>query len=516
MSVVWPELFSVCFFVLTGWVALWPLRRALGPMAYHVAALPTGLLAGALAGAVSTLTGRPLDLVSALGGAVALVVCVWLAAWVTRAGDVAVERGAVGWAKSFALAAGSTVVFCVAVGVARFTVPNNDSFISYWPLGVQLNRVGEFTLGLMAARSPLLPGMNAIHVAFGSDWAYVIYAAMAAVVVLWTAFTLWTGPLTGASRRTRLLVAGGAMLFLAIEPSFLFHSFFVHSHMVSAMYLLISLTSLWMALRPDRAAADEPPAAAFLILAGACAAGLALSRPDGLAYQFVPVAAAISVLTVSAVRWRSVLAFFGPLLFVAAGTYAAAFIHLGLWKSDKLGGTTSAAILVVLVAAAFGPWIVRGLDRVLPIRIAGERFLSVGTALAAVMMLAVFVLKWDAASVALDNARVNLFQGPGGYYLLWYGAVAVLVISLFTGDALRERSWTRPAFFAICLFFTIAGVVHGASHEGRIGSGDSFNRVAFHAIPLVVWYASAVTARILGERIVEPDAAELEAEPASA
>jgi len=39
--------------------------------------------------------------------------------------------------------------------------------------------------------------------------------------------------------------------------------------------------------------------------------------------------------------------------------------------------------------------------------------------------------------------------------------------------------------------------VHGISHEGRIGVGDSFNRVAFEAFPVIVWYGGALVARVL-------------------
>jgi hypothetical protein len=168
-----------------------------------------------------------------------------------------------------------------------------------------------------------------------------------------------------------MVVAGGAMVALALEPSYIFHSLFVHSHMVSGLYLLMSLTCIWLAGRPDRAidrgvpgegGAEEADAASvtYLLLAGAFAAGFALGRPDGLAYQFVPVAAAIAMLTRSNVEWRQVLAFFGPLLFIEGFVYAATFYELGMWQSAKLSGQTTLAILGVLALSATAPWIVLG------------------------------------------------------------------------------------------------------------------------------------------------------------
>ena len=53
-----------------------------------------------------------------------------------------------------------------------------------------------------------------------------------------------------------------------------------------------------------------------------------------------------------------------------------------------------------------------------------------------------------------------------------------------------------PAFtlFAIGQFFAIALVVHGVAHPGRIASADSFNRVAFHMVPIALWYIGSAIA----------------------
>jgi hypothetical protein len=283
-----------------------------------------------------------------------------------------------------------------------------------------------------------------------------------------------------------------------LEPSFIYHSVFVHSHMASAIFLLMALTSMWMAAPPSVVRGETEIEPVFIVLAGVFTAGLAMSRPDGPAYQFVPVAVAISVLTLSKVRWRTVAAYFAPLLFLVISANAAAFAQLGVWQSTKLSGRTTLVILGVLAFAAVGPWIVELLDRFSPVRLSGERFLSVLVSVSAALMLVVFALKWETVRFALAHARINLFQGAGGYSYLWYGVVAVLVLSVLTRDALRTGSWTRSPFLAIALYAVVAGLIHGMAHPGRLGPGDSLNRTAFQVVPLVVWYAGAVVARILG------------------
>lgn len=503
------ELAAVFFFVVTGWVALWPARRSMGPVAYHLSALPTGMLAGPVAGSFSTVSGRPLDLFSAFVGAALLAGAVHLALVVLnrRADERTAATPSVG-PLSFGVAALSLAVVGAVLGLLRMTVTNNDSVMSYWPMGVELARKGAYTVSLLGARSPLIPTMHAVHVDFGSDWAYVIYPLMAATILGWIAFTLLEGPLSGASRRTASWVAGATVAALAIEPSFLFHSFFVHSDLVSGLYLFLALMCLGMAARrngataPARGADPATLDASYLVLAGLFTSGLALARPDGLAYMFVPVAVAIAVIT-RTVSSRGVAAYFGPLVAVLAVAYGAAYSTLGIWESGKLSGKTTLAILVLLGVSALSPWIVGWLDRRLPFRVAGDRFLSLLVTVSALLMMAAWTLKWDTASEALANAGINLFAGAGGYHYLWWMVVVVLVISVLTRDALRTGSWTRPPFLALMLFFVVAGIVHGLSHEGRIGVGDSFNRIAFHAIPLVFWYAGAVAARILGGKTAE-------------
>lgn len=509
MRTVGSELASIAYFVIVGWAALWPMRNRLGATAYHLAALPVGLVSAPLTAALTTLAGRPLDALGTLVGGLVFVGALWLLQHLiigpSEETGAAMFGGVVVGGASFAFAGGAIAAIGAVVGLARYTVANADSYVSYWPLGVEIARTGAVNMRVFASRGTMLPGLSAVHVVFGSDWAYVIYPMLALTLLGWLALTLWAGTAEGLSRRARLLVIGGAAGFLALEPSFLFNSVFVHSHMLSALYLFMSLSCLWMAAKLYPAGPDEPGGRALLILSGLFTAGFALTRTDGLAYQFIAIATAISVLTLSRVRGRSVAAYFAPLFVVVFGVFAEGYLKLGMWQDAKLSGKPAAMILAVLAFSVAGPWIVQAVDRVVPIRVRGERFLGILVAVAAVLVVAVFALKWQSAQLALLNTRINLFQGYGGYFYLWYAVVVLLVISAFAGDMLRFGSWTRWAFLSTALFYLIAALVHGTSHAGRIGVGDSLNRVVFHALPIIVFYVAAVIARILSARGPESD-----------
>jgi hypothetical protein len=495
MKYALPELAGIAFFVVTGWVALWPARNSLGRARYHLAALPTGLMASIFAAAVSTLTNRPLDILSAFAGAALFAGLLHAAFRLVRQPERDGPRVDV---KSFLVAGVAITALTLAFGVARLTTINNDSVMSYWPMGVELARTGALTTHMIATRALLIPAMTAIFATFGSGWAYVIYSMLSMTVVGWVMSTLLDGPLAKLKRSTAWTVVGGAAAALLLEPSFLSHTFFVHSHMISAVYLLGSLTCLWMALPPHESADSAPGMRLhYLMLAGVFAAGLSLARPDGLAYQFVPTACAIAVLTRGQVSGRAVAAYFAPLAAIVAATFGPAYLELGLWISGKASGKRTLLVLAICSLAVIGPWVVQWLNQRVPFKIAGERFSSFFLALTGLALAATFVLSWGTATEAFANAWLNLLAGKGGYFYLWGAVIALLVLSLFTRDALRTGSWTRYAFMSILLFFTIAAVVHAFGHPGRIGYGDSLNRVSFHALPLVVWFVAAVFGRML-------------------
>lgn len=496
MSAYLSQMASIGFFVVVGWAALWPVRRVLGPAGYHAAALPFGLLAPLLAGVFSSLSGRPLDGIATVIGALALVAV--MHALFKSLGSTPQWKPERADARSMLLGACLWTAASALFALTRLTVTNNDSVMAYWPRGVELTRTGMFTGSTIATRSALLPAMNAVHVVFGSDWAYAIYPAMALSVLMWLWISFTEGSLRTSARRTATGIAAIAAVFLAIEPSFIFHSFMAHSQMVSALYLLIALTAVWKVALPDRPGGSSD--LTWLVIAGSATAGFAHARPDGLAYMFVPIAVAIGVITRDRVDRRAVAAFFIPLVLLVGSVYGATYATQGLWDSTKLSGSITLAILAVLLFAVVSPWVLQALDRILPFRVSGERFMGTLVVAALAGTAIIFALKWETASGALLNAGTNLFGGAGGYSYLWYGVVAALILSFVSGDALRPGSWTRASFLGMALFFVIVALVHGVSHEGRLGVGDSMNRVVFHALPLVIFHVGSVVGRVLSQR----------------
>lgn len=494
MSAFASEVGPVLIALAMGWLALWPARTRLGPAGYHLSALSVGLIGWCFVGIFTTVTSGSFDALSTIAGATILALGCWVIERLTRGVDTGGSGVPLG---SFVVTAAGLGIAGLVFSLGRLTVSNNDSIMSYWPLGVALQRDGVFTAEMVATRSVLIPSIHAGHVMLGSEWVHVVYALIAVAVILWTAALLLWGPLAGAQRWIKRSIIGGAFTLLLLESSFLYHSFFVHSHMISALYLLVALGATWTAARPVETEEHRPLNTAYLLVAGLAAGALALTRADGLAYVFVPVVAALSLLIDRRSGAREVVAFFAPLLFVVYGVYGSIFATVGMWPADKLDGTTALAILVLLGASSLVPWLVHRLP--LAGRGDGERLFASTVVLGMLALASAYFLRQETASLAFAHSAINLFGGRGGYGPLWYIVVALFALSVVTGDALRRRSWTRPAFLSVILFFILAALVHATSHPGRLGVGDSFTRVSFHAFPLVVFYLGAVSARILTE-----------------
>ncbi len=480
--------------LLIGWAVLWPMRGGLGAWGYHLSAMPVGLLVYTEATAIGTLLGRPFDWLSIAAAVAATCALTW---WLGRPQEGSPGSNVAVSARSFAVAAGVLLLFGAVVSLLRVTVATNDALTQFWPMSIGLVRGDGLSIKLMSARSVMVPSLGAVHILFRANWAYVSYALAGANVLALVGWLLARSCREISSRAMRLAIVGGVTAALAAESSFVFHSVFVHSHMISALYLTLSIAALWFA----RSEADSRGLnRAWLVVGGLAAAGFALVRPDGLAYVFLPTVAALSVLTGAGSPQRSAPPFFATLVAPVVLTYVAAYSQLGIWEAEKLSGAVTVALVALLAASSSAPWVTVRLRPPLDRWLTGERLMQTVQLIAAVMLIVVALRSPSSALATASNSLVNLFGAEGGYSALWYSLGLLALIAVWTGDAMRPNSLSRFIFATIALFFLIAGVVHVGTHEGRVGDLDSFTRLVFHVVPMSFWFVGLVLARIAKDR----------------
>lgn len=478
--------------LVAGWIGLWPLRRQLGGWGYHVAAFPVGFLGWSLVAVVSAVMRWPFDRRSAVPGLAVFVLLLWLLARLSVR-DASAEHPVPWW--SYLAFGGAFTVYGALAAMSRLTISTADGWGAYWPYAVLLSRSGELASQVFTDRGLPLIAMGAADILFGGSWAYVEYQMLAAAVLLVLAWLVARDAVPRLGRMLGIAIAVASAAVVAVDATFVFNVFYVHSHAVSALYLLLSLGALRMAVDPATGRAAQG-ARAWFVLSGLAAAGLVLARPDGPVYAVLPIVLLVAMVTDEQWQGSDGREFFVSMLVPVYLVFAVAFLQLGVWGGRKLTGRVALAVLVCLTAAAGLPWLVRRFAPRTTIR--GQQVLPAALALFGILLGVAFVIAWSKLSLAVTALGMNLFGGAGGWGATWFWLVGLVLLTVASADARKPRSWTRPLFFTVLLFVVLT---FGAnmSRGGRPGWGDSMNRIALHIVPVMVWYLALVVVRILGD-----------------
>ena len=474
--------------LVTGWLALFPIRKVLGAWGYHVSAWLVGLLAWTVVTSLTTLVGSGYSWGAVVAGHLLFVIVLGLAGTLLLRTDVVEASGDVAWwtwlvGGAGVLGAGAACVFRGVTMVAF------DSYTHYDLSGLWLLDTGQIDTTVIGGRNVLVPSLHAAVRFFGGEWTYAVYPmlSLTALILLFT--VLKTQAFCTIRLRYQIGLSALLVAVLAATPGWVFHSFFVHSNMISATYLILAVTGIGFASRFGELS-DKPEAWAWTLLAGLGIAGLTLSRPDGLAYLFVPLALAALLYLGGYLGTKSYVilaaSMFAPILVV----YGATIAELGVWNAYKLDGI----VVVALIGAAAAFWrffcCVRSCA---PFRDWLElRGNSIRLAVAVNVVTVLPLVYWKREDFvpALSNMIGNLLQ-HGEWGFLWYALAGVVVISLVFSGIMRRSHWSWYLLYALAQFFCVAAVVHGIAHPGRLSWMDSFNRVSLHVLPIAFWYVGS-------------------------
>ena len=480
-----------------GWLALWPVRDRLGTRGYHLAAYPTGLLAWPMAVALGSLARVGFQPLPFYALAIGLV---FLLARVVRGLEPEPTESRVS-VLSFVVWGSTVVGLSAVVSATGITSALYDSLFHFERWGAWLTHTGVLHREIMASYGALIPSVHAINRYFGGDWASTPYPVLSLHVaaIFLVAVRDWSRSRVGTT--ASWLITIGTTLLLVTTPRYVHHSVYVHGHMFAAAYLILALYAVQRAYLEGGRTTASPSAGSrlsWLLVAGLASAGVALGRADGIAYMLVPA------LTATLVWWdgrhakREQLVFLGGAALPVAVVYGSALLQLHFWRAKKLSGKKATLVLAILAAIGIttlwidklpgiGSWLRRG-----------KRALISILAIELAALAALAVLRPTDFLVSTSNMLANLLS-EGGNGHLWYFAIGAVLVSLFYGGQWRDGRWPGYLLFAISQFFIVAVMVHTAGHPGRLSPNDSFNRVSFHAIPLIFWYVSMVVTSIVAE-----------------
>ena len=478
--------------LLAGWACMWPLRPTLG-WGYHIAAYPVGLVLWPLAAAVLSPFGSPFDSGAVLAGYVALAAVVWLLAR-SIGGSLPPAQGQVpAWTY---LAWGTLLVAASAiVSLTRWTSAAYDSVFHYEAWGQWLHQTGTVSVQIIGDYGIFIPTIHAVDTLLGAGWTSVPYPLLSlhVLAVVLAATYGWARPRLGPPF-SRLL-AVGTVVFLAATTPYLHHTLYVHSHMITAAYLVLAI---WCIQRAYLGAADDADlpgsghaSMSWLFVAGLASAGFALTRTDGIAYVIVPIiVAALLRLETGGSRPAYVL-FLATVAVPVIVVYGSALLDLGVWDGRKLTGSRAIITLCVLTLAGVATVAVDAVPRVRRLLAEQRRGLFLVVAANILALLGLAAMRPDGFAEAGRNMLINLFS-TGGYRLLWFVILGIILIPFLWRYRWSPARWPVYLLYTIGQFFVVAVLVHGVAHPGRLSPADSFTRVAFHVVPLAFWYAGIV------------------------
>ncbi len=465
------ELILIGLIFISGSIALAPARGQLGPWGHAVFSLPVGIVMAGVAVGINSLIGipmGPLTVVAMITSATVLGTLTF--AWLALDSQPS-PRASIGPP----LLMGATLLGASLIAsMLDITFITSDSWANYEGTAVRLADSGVIFERLMSERLVLLPALHAFNRVFGGDWLVTVYPVMSLAmlaVLTWALRGLWEH--LGRPRYGGAVVVAVPLL-LAITPFTVFNAFYVHSHTISALFLLGAIVCMTRLSNGD--------AAIWPVLAGVCVAGLELARPDGLAYGLVLFGALMQM----AMSRRSPRSAMRALTFGAVAPTAivlgAAVASLGVWEADKLTGGTALALCVGHILVLGIAELVLRSARTRDV-FAGRRGLALTGALAACACVA--IIGFDATK-DFEVFRIlggNLLR-DGNWGILWPATAAVTVVALLravrSGGTLIDSSlWMIVAFMAV------AFVLHVTLHPGHLGWTDSFNRIVYHVVPTV-------------------------------
>lgn len=470
--------------LVAGWLVLFPVRRRLGAPLYHLAAYPIGTLAWTAVFSVTTVVGaRPTWPWVALGLAL-FAALAYAIGWSVNQWRFDLDE----WLGYASFGAGF-VALAVFFAWLRATIGGFDSYTHYDISGIYLFDTGAMSGVLVGSRNLLVPAIHAVTRILGGDWTYVAYPMFSANALALLAWACWAQAFRSATVPMRVLGTALTVGAVAFVPNWYFHSFFVHSNMVSALYLMLAVVALARATGAI-GEVDERDSTAGVIVSGLAFAGLGLARPDGLAYTFLGLLGFAVCLAMGRYGRRTALLGGVALLVPQALVYSAAFARIGIWGAEgKLRGSWALALLVLTVIAIaltqLAPFVRR-----LPLMASPDAVLRL-VVLGNVLAISLLAYQQDKRFTDTAANMLKNLLSAGGWGFMWYALLLAIAVSLLFPVRWSGSEWNWTLLYLVAQFFFIAFVLHGIVHVGRVAKMDSFNRVALHVVPVMFWYAAA-------------------------
>lgn len=247
-------------------------------------------------------------------------------------------------------------------------------------------------------------------------------------------------------------------------------SFYLHTNLVSTVYLFLAVVCFWLALTEKQYA--------WLVFAILSLTGFNLTRTEAPLFAIV-----LLILVVCEGRLPShvLLAALLPFCIFSAGWYIWLSLHFSMLPAGTILNPISTMIIAASIAAVAAlaalarlKWLENNVLPRLPL------LMIIGLAL---VISVEFILKPSHMDLSLKAVIQNLFLRYG-WGVTWYITMALLVMAVFKDYLPYERLFTVN----IACFFMLVIALAAMRIPYRFGWADSANRMMTHILPVIYFF----------------------------
>ena len=378
---------------------------------------------------------------------------------------------------------------CFVVDLSRIlTMTPDSSYLARFGQNIGLGNYEGSRL-IFSMWGPLVPLMHSITNLLGQKlyWQYQpVLSFNLVAIVFYTVFNI----MRKRKSASQSAVAATALVSLmALSNMFVFNVFYIHTNILSALYLYLLVFAL--------AKIPHYPGIAYELLAFLSLIAFSLIRLEA------PVFAVVVLLFASFRQdcsYVSRLKLIIPFVVLIAVWYARVYFLLPERPDDLSLLTPPLAIVMIVALVGFGLFAALSHLKMLDPIVSRTPSVTLGAlALASIVLT---LVKPGHMLTSLEGIVRNVLQG-GEWGLTWYVVLAAITVLYFIRESADERHWLCGVLIAyVLLVYNLAY----ASDPYRIGRHDSANRLMLQALPLVILYLShSLFARIKSEKTaVEP------------
>jgi hypothetical protein len=360
---------------------------------------------------------------------------------------------------------------CFVVNLLRIvTMTPDSSYLARFGQNIGLGNY-EASRMIFSMWGPLVPLMHSITNLLHQKlyWQYQPVLSFNLVAIVF--YTIFTTIREQKSILQSAVVATVLVGLMALSNMFLFHVFYIHTNMLSALYLYLLVFAL--------AKMPHHPGTAYELLAFLSLIAFSLIRLES------PLFAIVILLVASFWQgWTYVsrLKLVIPFVVLFVAWYVRVYFILPE-SPDLLTPELVIAMIVALVG--FGLLAVTAdLQMLRPIV---RRMSSLTVVALGLLSIVLTLVKPNRMLTSLQNALQNLLV-TGDWGLTWYILFLLVMTEFyFAGRHATEHHWMSMVLVAyILLVYNLAYF----TDPYRIGASDSANRLALQALPLVLLYLS--------------------------